>query len=111
MANKHRGEVALSVDGATYTMRLSANALCDLEGVLQCNANQAFAAMGQMEIRAMRAILWASLTETKPGLTLAGAGEIMDAAGLKTIAAKLGELVAATFPQADAGEASTENPQ
>ena len=34
MANPHRGEVALSLDGTEHTMRLSLNALVELEQVL-----------------------------------------------------------------------------
>lgn len=111
MANKHRGEVALEVDGATISMRLSANALCELEGVLQRSAPEVFASLGQIDFRSVRAIIWASLTESKPGITLSGAGTIIDAIGIKTAVAKIAELVSVTFPQADAREASTENPQ
>jgi hypothetical protein len=110
MANKHKGEVALEADGKAYTMRLSANALCELEGVLQRSAPEVFAGLGDVDFRSVRAIVWASLTESVPGITLAGAGTIIDAVGIKAVVVKIAELVKVTFPQ-DAGEASPENPQ
>lgn len=111
MGNKHRGEVALDVDGVMHTMRLSANALCELESVSQKSAPEVFSALGSIDFRTIRAIVWASLIESKPGITLAGAGIVIDAVGVKTIVAKIGELASATFPSPDDGEASTENPK
>lgn len=111
MANKHRGEVSLEVDGVAYSMRLSANALCELEGVLQRSAPEVFSSLGHVDFRSLRAIVWASLSESKPGITLSGAGVIIDAVSVKTIVEKIAQLVAVTFPQPDAVEASTENPR
>lgn len=109
MANKHRGQVALVVDGATYNLRLSTNTLCDLESVLQ---GDLMAALQSPDFRTIRAVVWAALSADKPGLTLEGAGEIMDAVGLTEIGKKVGELVKITFPDPEPdGSASTENPQ
>lgn len=107
MANKHRGQVALEVDGVAYNLRLSVNSLCDLESILQ---GDLMAALERPDIRTVRAVIWAALSPDKPGLTLEGAGEIMDAVGFVEIANKVAELVNITFPKKE-GEASTGNPQ
>lgn len=109
MANKHRGEVVLEADGKAYTMRLSANALCELEGVLQRSAPEVFSGLESVDFRSVRAIVWAALTESVPGITLVGAGTIIDDVGIKVAVLKIAQLVAVTFPK-DAGEASPENP-
>lgn len=107
MANKHRGQVALEVDGATFNMRLSINSLCEMESILQ---GDMMAALQNPDIRTIRAVVWAALSADKPGLTLAQAGEIIDAVGLAEIGKKVGDLVALTFPKPE-GDAAPENPQ
>lgn len=111
MANPHRGQVAFIVDGTAYTMRLSSNALCDLEGILQRSALAAFTSLAvEPEVRTVRAIVWAALSESRPGITLAEAGTIIDAVGFVPMMEKLTELVALTYPKAE-GAAAPENPQ
>jgi Phage tail tube protein, GTA-gp10 len=63
MANRERGEVSLTVNGTTYTLRPTVNAICDLEDLLQLP----FAAIAEKasagDIRAMRALMWAYLQD------------------------------------------------
>lgn len=97
MANKIKGDVTLTHEGRTYTLRLDMNALADFEGSTGRNALEVFAAE-RMSITDMRALLHAGLQSRHEGLTLREAGEI-----LQSNMGALGEAVAAAFPEADAG--------
>lgn len=106
MANPHRGEVAFEADGNSYTLRFSANAICELEeatgrGALslmmefqaleqprdakgkalpETPAAQA-ERLGRIKMTTVRALFWAMLRDRQPEITLREAGELIEAAG------------------------------
>jgi hypothetical protein len=82
MANAHKGELAFQAGGQDYTLRFSANAICELEQqVDRAEADIVASLQGTPRYSLIRAVLWAGLTGHHPGITLKAAGDIMDALG------------------------------
>jgi Phage tail tube protein, GTA-gp10 len=116
MANEHRGEVDFKVGSQVYTLRLTVNALCELEGLLQMKAPDVIGKLlssfetGAIEFHILRAILWAGLSQYHK-MTLEQVGDVIDEAGLKHAVAGVGKLIIATFPSPDTAKgANPENP-
>jgi hypothetical protein len=101
MANQARGEASIVVEGTTYTLRPTVNAICDLEDLL----GQPFAAIGDRastgELRAMRALIWAYLQDRHGDeiKTVKDAGKWIErAGGLQQIEATLQQVTALNAP-------------
>jgi len=112
MANEARGERVLEAGGKRYIIKFSANALAELEsalGIPILAMADKFTA-GNAGIRELRALLWAGLTESQPGMTLLDAGRLIDEAGIRGI---IGETLAAfeaAFPLQGPPEPATGPP-
>jgi len=105
MANKHRGEASLEIDGKAYTLVFTTNALCDLEELLGKSVGQI---MQQMDrVSTIRALLWAGLQASEPGLTVKAAGDLMHVAGNTAVMKAVTEALNRAFPQE---KAAPENP-
>jgi hypothetical protein len=83
MANKLRGEVNLVIDGQTRTLRLTNNALCEVEALFGDRSIYEIIDDKRQTVR--RALVWAALRggegeQASKGLTLEAVGELMDAA-------------------------------
>jgi len=52
---------------------------------------------GNLNLRSLRALVWAGLLEHQPGMSLAGAGQVIDACGIKPAADRAGLAVAEAF--------------
>lgn len=116
MANREKGEVSLAAGGETYTLRLSINALCELEDVFDQPIGEIVTLLqadGGVRISHLREIVRAALSEHHPGLTAPEVGRIMSDAGIDRIGGVLGELFSATFPdrKGDAGAKPGANPR
>lgn len=104
MANAERDEHDLTIEGQTYTLKLTTNAMCEVETAMSTTLRQvSFAdvlmASNKHNVSAMRAIFWASLRDKHPEVTLAKAGELMDkVGGSKTFAEKFAAMVFAAVP-------------
>jgi hypothetical protein len=100
MANPQKGEVSFEAGGASYTMRLSVDALCALEeatgkGVVALSAELSDPA--RLRMSTVRHVVWAGLREHHPDVSLKAAGElIVEAGGL----AKMMEHVSLAFQRA-----------
>lgn len=94
MANRIKGEVALSHDGATFTLVLDFNALAEFEAATGQNAIKVLGG-GDLTITQLRALMHAGLRRHHPEMTLEGAGEILQAN-----MDKLGSALASAFPDA-----------
>lgn len=110
MANKERGEVALQVGKEALTLRLSINAIAEIEtyldmgfreitGMLQDTAN--------FRVGNWRVMLWGALREHHP-CSIEEAGDIMAKAGMNEAIAAVGEAMTLAFPNPK--EADEENP-
>lgn len=124
MANKQKGEVALSALGRDLTLKFSTNALCELEDLTDRSAIEIFQSMedGNVKISMMRKIVYCGLMHNKPffdsvdddlsgeafelqlDFMLHKVGVIIDEIGLPLIAGKVGEAVSLAFPDAEDGE-------
>jgi hypothetical protein len=110
MANKIKGEVALSYEGAAYTLVLDFNALGEFEAMIDemyppkpgtrgANAMVILQDPNGMNLREMTALFWAGLKQRHPELTRDDAGRI-----LSDNLDKVGEALTASFPDAEEGK-------
>jgi hypothetical protein len=80
VANKFKGDVSFETGEKTYTMRFSANALCELEDALEMGVNavaKQLANPESMRLKMVRVVFWAGLRDHHPEITLHQAGEII----------------------------------
>lgn len=111
MGNPHKGEADLVAGDKSFTLKFSMNAIASVEDLLDKDITQITDMLngrGQ-RVSLWRAMLWAGLRANHPGLTLADAGDIMEAATLAETMKQVGAALKAAFPQPVEGEA--ENPQ
>lgn len=82
--NRLTGETTFQVEGRTYTLKLTSNALCLLEDQFSTPTQR----VSWLEIlnrgmtghwRELRGVLWASLRKHHPSITFEQAGDLMDA--------------------------------
>lgn len=107
MANPHKGEVDFEItntDGAaqTYTLRFSANALCELEDVLDMGINVIATQLSDVKdlrLKTVRAVFWAGLRDHHPGVTLREAGEIVTSMTLPVALEVVAKAFTAAFPE------------
>lgn len=80
MANKFKGDVSFESGEKTYTMRFSANALCELEDALEMGVNAIATHLANpesMRWKMVRVVFWAGLRDHHQEITLHQAGEII----------------------------------
>lgn len=80
MANRFKGEVTFEAGEKSYTMRFSANALCELEDAIGMGVNSVaiqLADPASLRLKMVRAVFWAGLRDHHPEITLLQAGEIV----------------------------------
>lgn len=109
MANPHRGQVPLQVGGTTYTLCLSANALCELEdytgetvGAITEKLNGSSVGM-----KTIRALVWAALQDHHPEVDIKAAGNIITLAGMNACMEAIGKAFEYAFPAAEASDRPT----
>jgi len=104
MANRERGESAFVVDGATYTLRLTTEAVAQLEDACSTPEREMFfpdilARMLRGSFKYTRLFLWAALREHHPGLTVKDVGSLIDqAGGIAELSEKIAAVVETTKP-------------
>jgi hypothetical protein len=90
MANREKGEVALVIDGQTFTLVLNTNAMAEIEDQLSRldgkDRNWDFFSARLMDpkkagVRDGRLLRWGMTREHHPQITLADAGRMVDRAG------------------------------
>ena len=104
MTNRFKGEVPLQCGDIVYTLRFSANALCELEDALGMGINKIVASMADpdtMRMKTMMTVVWAGLRERHPDITLAQAGEIITDIGLTRTMETVNEAFVLIFGKAD----------
>lgn len=81
-ANKARGEIPLQVGDKTYILKLTSNAMCELEGMFDLTMDQVMTGLQKGRLTECRALLWAMLQEHHPEITdLKMVGTMIDDAG------------------------------
>lgn len=102
MSNKFLGEHKVRVDDKDYTLRLDMNALCIFEDLAKCSAMVAiddFSKGNLSNIRVLRTLILAALSEYHPDATEKEAGNI-----LSSDLGVLMHLIEAASPDAAEGE-------
>ncbi len=108
MPNRRRGEVALTLGGRAYTLRLTLGALAELEDAFRVESLAALGARfaaGGLSGRDLAAILGAALRGGGHPLSDAEVADLPLDAGLPAVAAALADALALAF-----GTAPTANP-
>ena len=111
MANALRGEVDLNTPEKTFTMRMSINAIVNIENDFDLGINEVAQMLGEakgMRIGRLRTIVKHALGDAHPGMTDEEAGEIVGAAGVNATGEAIGKAMNLAFP--DAKKAGTARP-
>jgi len=100
MANPHRGQVPLQAVGTTYTLCLSTNAMCELEGLTGEAIGTLAEKMNGDSVRMtdVRALVWAALQDHHPDADLKEAGNIITLAGMPATMEAVGRAFELAFP-------------
>jgi hypothetical protein len=101
MANKHRGEIALEIEGRIYTLHAGINAIADVEGLFstvdkRVTYQDVVEHVNNGSITHIRGLLWAMFRKHQPNLSLADVGDLIDSVGMQAIEQKFAELLRAT---------------
>lgn len=107
MANPLKGEVPITIGGTSYVLKLSYNALCDVEQSMGQKAPEIIREVGTGSWTAARALFCAALRHSKPDLTLEQAGELIQSMGMKASTEALTNAFTAAFGEKEEGP---ENP-
>ena len=86
MANRQKGEVALEIEGQTYTLVLDMDAMCQLEDLFSTDKKDAtfpeiMEKVQRRSLRHIRGVIWAALRRHHKDVTVEQAGELLIAAG------------------------------
>lgn len=103
MANPHRGEVELHAGDQTYTLRMSINAIVEIEDHFDLGINQVAAKLSDvagMRLGTLRSVIRLALKEHHPDLTEEAVGEIIQAAGFAATGEAIQKAMRAAFPEA-----------
>lgn len=105
MTSNHKPTSTLHVNGVDYSLVLSINAMCELEGVTGRPAGSmvmeliaAPAAPQKMSVKMLRTMLWATLREHHPEIDEDAAGQLATDAGAFDVLAAVLQAAAAAFP-------------
>ena len=86
MANRHKGEVTIDVEGTAYTLALTIDAMVALED--QFSTPQKLVTFQEIlgladrgSVKAMRALIWAALQRHHPTITLTDVSDLVQRAG------------------------------
>lgn len=102
MANRHKGEVSIEVDGTVYTLALTIDAMVALEDLFSTPKVMTFqeviAEADRGSMKHLRALIWASLQLHHPALEVKDISPLVHAAGgLSVFSVKFMELAKASF--------------
>lgn len=103
MSNEHRGEAELVLGDRTFLLRLTTNAMVQVEE----KAGRSFVAMVEelsdpmrARLGTVRTALWGALLEHHPDITLEMVGDMMDGPDMPKCGQALGRCLDLAFPHA-----------
>lgn len=110
MANRQKGEGAITVEGRVYTLAFDVNAMCEVEFILDKPTDLILKSLvASPALHVVRALLWGGLRRHHEGLDLKQCGEIIEAMGGAGPALEsIGQALVAAFP--DAPEGASDGP-
>lgn len=110
-ANKERGEVALTVGDQSYVLKLTTNAVCEMETLSGRTFDQTLIRIQQGSLTDLRFFLWATLQEKHPTLTVLDVGRLIDdAGGLAGLKDKIEQVVGLNTEEASKPTSTDANP-
>src|SRR5262245_9283511 len=100
MANPHRGEVEVLLDGVPYTWRLTTNAACALEARTGQKLGEVLTAADSLSLRALRDLVWVLLQDYHAAEfpTAESVGDFIDRMGVLACLLKFRELLELNRP-------------
>lgn len=110
MANPHRGEVALLLDGVTYNLKLSNNSICALEQTTGKNLFEIINALFKGNVWAGAAFFYAGLLKNHSGISYEQAQDMLPLDDILPFMKTIIELVNSAFPAPDSEAKVSENP-
>lgn len=111
MANPHRGEVALVLDGVTYNLKLSNGSICELEQACGKNLFEIINALFKGNVWAGAAFLYAGLLKNHSGISYEQAQEMVPLDDVLPFMKTIIEMVNSAFPAPSTEAKVNENPQ
>jgi hypothetical protein len=86
MANRQKGEVSIEIDGETYTLALTLDAMCQLEDIFSTpqkvmTFQEVIDLADKGSTKHLRALIWAALQLHHPDLALADVSPLVQKAG------------------------------
>lgn len=106
-ANKERGEHALVINSRTYVLKLTTNAVCEMETLSGRTFDQVLLRISHGSLSDVRLFFWAALQPHQPKITLVDVGNLIDAAGgLGAIKTQLDALLNLNTEEAKGAEAN-----
>lgn len=106
MNNPVRGTMTVEALGKSWTLKLSTNAMCEIEDRLEKGIDQIGVILqdqSQGRMKLFRLIVWAALTDHHPDVTERDAGEIIDEVGMENIMSLIQKLMTLAMPDAKKG--------
>lgn len=110
MANPNKSEVGFEVDGKAYTLKLSTNAICEIEDVTGKGINEFAEGLGdtaKFRIRDLRTIFYACLVGGGSSISQDATGDLMDAVGMEEVGELVQKAFQVAFPEAVEDEGKT----
>lgn len=107
MANRHRGEAAVTIGGAEYRFVFTINAICEVEGAERLPIGMVMEKLQRGFVSTICILVWAGLREHHPEVTVAAARDItvdlIAEVGAVRAGEIIGDAVAAAFPAPQEG--------
>ncbi len=112
MANPHKGEAKIDVAGRSYTLVFDINAMCEVEYILDMDADRILRTLVKSpSLHLIRALLWGGLRRHHADVDLYAAGDLVEQMGGAGPALDgIGRALQASFPDAKEGE-DTDRPR
>ena len=104
MANPLKGEVPFDLDGTSYTLLFSCNAICELEAELDkgiVEIGNLLADPTKLRMAHVRALIWAGLRERHSEISIKEAGDLVIRLGLMQATELIARALTAAFPEAE----------
>lgn len=109
MANPFRGKVSLKAGDEEYQVSFSINAICEIEDNFQKPISEVGKMLeskdGSFQMKTLRFVLWAGLSDNHPDLDLKDAGHIASNAGIQACGEAIGSAFKLAFPHDKTGSA------
>jgi hypothetical protein len=102
--SKATGEVGFDADGERFTLTFSIDALCNLEEAAGCSISKIGEGLrdeGKPQLRTIKTMFWAALTERHPDMTQKDASTLMGKIGFVTAGRLVLEAFALAFPDSE----------